>query len=105
MQLPLEIESKKSTLTELCKKYKVSRLFIFGSATKGNFNAESDVDLIAEIDAENPVEKGETIMSLWTELENLFSRKVDLLTAPARNPYLQKQIEATKQLVYVRAGQ
>lgn len=105
MQLPLEIESKKSNLTELCKKYKVSRLFIFGSAAKGNFNEDSDVDLIAEIDTDNPVEKGEAIMKLWTDLENLFSRKVDLLTSPARNPYLQKQIDATKQLVYDRAGQ
>ncbi|MCW4470138.1 nucleotidyltransferase domain-containing protein [Flavobacterium sp. MFBS3-15] len=101
MELAPEIEMKRNKLAELCKKYKVSRLFVFGSMANGNFNSgQSDVDLIAEIDEENPVAKGETIMSLWTELENLFSRKVDLVTGEVRNPYLKKQIEATKQIIY-----
>ena len=82
----------------------MKKLFIFGSAVTHNFNSYSDVDVVAEIDNENPVEKGEAIMKLWTDLENLFSRKVDLLTSPVRNPYLQKQIDSTKQLVYDRTG-
>lgn len=101
MNLAPEIEMRRNKLAELCKKYKVSRLFVFGSMANDNFNStQSDVDLIAEINEENPVVKGEAIMSLWTELENLFSRKVDLLTGDVRNPYLKKQIEATKKIIY-----
>ena len=102
MGLPVEIENKKIRLAELCKQYKVRRLFVFGSLANGTFNSDkSDVDLIAEFEIQNPVEKGENIMHLWTELESLFARKVDLLTSVTmRNPYLQKQIDSTKQLVY-----
>lgn len=101
MELPIEIGNKKYYLAALCEKYKVSRLFIFGSAVNGNYNSKSDVDLIAEIEETNPVEKGENIMKFWSELENLFSRKVDLLTSSqTRNPYLQNQINSTKKLIY-----
>ncbi|KGO94805.1 nucleotidyltransferase family protein [Flavobacterium subsaxonicum] len=106
MALPIEIESNRYKLTELCEKYKVIRLFVFGSLSNGNFNPEkSDVDILAELDEENPVKKGENIMMLWADLEKLFSRKVDLLTSSKmHNPYLQKQIDTTKQLIYDRTS-
>ena len=102
MGLPIEIENKKNKLAELCSKYKVRRLFVFGSLANDNFNThKSDIDLIAEFESQNPLEKGENIMLLWTDLENLFARKVDLLTSVTiRNPYLQKQVDNTKQLIY-----
>lgn len=77
---------------------------MFGSSANENFNSgTSDIDLIAEMDEQNPIEKGENIMKLWSDLEELFSRKVDLLTSQKfRNPYLQKQIDTTKQLIYDR---
>ena len=106
MKLPVEIENKRYKLFELCDKYKVLKLFIFGSATKGNFNTEtSDLDLIVEMTDLNPDEKGETLLKLWAELEQLFNRKVDLLTEKKiKNPYLIKDIENSKLLLYDRAG-
>ncbi|MCK4661294.1 MAG: nucleotidyltransferase domain-containing protein [Bacteroidales bacterium] len=106
MKLPGEIESKLKKLFELCKKHKVIRLFVFGSVSKGNFDPNtSDLDLIVELDNLNPTEKGETLMKLWSELEQLFERKVDLLTnRKIRNPYLMKEIENSKLLLYDRAG-
>jgi len=69
MGLPIEIENKKNKLSELCSKYKVRRLFVFGSLANGNFDSDkSDVDLIAEFESQNPLEKGENIMLLWTDL-------------------------------------
>ncbi len=106
MKLPSEIENKLDLLFELCIKYKVKRVFVFGSIAKGNFNPKtSDVDLMVEIEDLPPSEKGELIMELWSELEKLFTRKVDLLTdLNIRNPYLKKEIENSKYLIYDRAG-
>ena len=106
MKLPPEIENKIDKLTMLCDKYKVNRMFVFGSVVKGNFNpATSDVDFLVEIEDISPVEKGEKLMKFWSELEQLFARKVDLLTSHnIRNPYLKMEIENSKQLVYDRAG-
>lgn len=51
----------------------------------------------------DPLKKGETLLRLWTALEDLFEKKVDLLTdKPIQNPYFKKQVEATKKLVYIR---
>ena len=106
MELPSEIKNKVTKLIKLCNKYKVEKLFVFGSVVKGRFNEKtSDIDLIAEIEDLPPVEKGEIIMKLWSELESLFARKVDLITnMNLKNPYLKKEIENSKILLYDRAS-
>lgn len=106
MKLPKEIEVKLKNLFELCIKYKVVKLFVFGSVSKGFFNPEtSDLDLLVELDIHDPVEKGETLMKFWADLETLFKRKVDLLTEKKlKNPYLLNEIENSKLLLYDRAS-
>ena len=106
MKLPVEIENKIDKLISLCNKYKVKRLFVFGSIAKGNFKPNtSDIDLIAEIEDLSPIEKGELIMNFWSELELLFDKKVDLLTnMNIKNPYLKNNIENSKLLIYDRAS-
>jgi predicted nucleotidyltransferase len=106
MNLPEEIENKLDELFGLCNKYKVNRLFIFGFLSKRNFNSKtSDIDLVIELGDLPPVEHGETLMKFWSELKSLFSKKIDLLTLRSRkNPFLKKEIEDTKLLIYNRAG-
>ncbi len=102
MNLPVEIENKLDKLFELCIKYKVVKLFIFGSSSKGNFNNKtSDVYLIVDIENLPPVEKGENLMNFWTQLD----RKVDLLTNKnINNPYLKEEIDNSKLLLYDKAS-
>ena len=106
MDLPIEIENKVEKLITLCNKYNVIKLFVFGSIVKGNFHPEtSDIDLIVELEDLPPSEKGEKLMKLWSELELLFLRKVDLLSnLNIKNPYLRKEIENSKFLLYDRAS-
>ncbi len=106
MKLPIEIENKIEKLVALCNKYKVNRIFVFGSIAKGSFNPQtSDVDLIVELEDLPPCEKGEILMKLWSELEDLFARKVDLVTnLNIKNPYLRNEIENSKILIYDRAS-
>jgi len=106
MKLPLEIEEKLEKLIELGDKYKVKRIFVFGSIVKGTFNPQnSDIDLIVELEDLPPTEKGELLMKLWTELEKLFARRIDLITnTEVKNPYLRKEIEKSKFLLYDRAS-
>jgi predicted nucleotidyltransferase len=101
------IEKHFDQLVSLCKKYRVERMYAFGSVVSGGFDVEkSDVDLIVELASMPPLEKGEKLLLLWSDLEDLFKREVDLLTdKPIQNPYLKKSIEATKQLIYEREGE
>lgn len=97
------IEQKYQSIDELCKLYKVNRLFAFGSAISDRFNDDSDVDLLVDLQPMSPEERGETLLLLWDALEKLFSRRVDLLTEQSlRNPYLRNNIERTRKLIYDR---
>ncbi|GGF13835.1 nucleotidyltransferase family protein [Hymenobacter cavernae] len=99
--LPL-IANVASQLAALCRTRQVQQLYLFGSAATGNFQpATSDLDFLVTLQSLPPLERGEALMSLWTELEDLFQRKVDLLTPESlRNPYLVQEIERTKKLIY-----
>jgi len=95
-------------LKELCLKHGVFRLYAFGSIVSGTFSVKtSDIDLQVELlPMKDPVTKGLTLLELWDELENLFEKKVDLLTdQPIKNPFFRKALEETKILVYDRASQ
>ena len=96
------IKNNIDQLNEICKNFNVKRLYVFGSLSTDTFDErKSDIDLIVELDQTDPIEKGETLMNLWDKFEELFGRKVDLLSrTQVRNPYLQKGIDKTKQLIY-----
>ena len=44
------IELNIDRIIALCKKYKVNKLFVFGSILSDRFNKESDVDFIVNFD-------------------------------------------------------
>lgn len=91
-------------LIEICERHRVLKLFLFGSLLTKQFDpANSDIDLIVELEPMPPEEKGDHLIDLWDELEEIFQRKVDLLTEqPIKNPFLKANIENTKLLIYDR---
>lgn len=81
--------------------HKVKELFVFGSAVKNTFTKESDVDFVVDFDGVDLVEYADNYFNLKFALESLFNRRVDLLEANGiRNPFLKKQIDSEKQLIY-----
>ena len=102
-----EILKKQKDFTVLCKNHKVKYLYAFGSSVSEKFDPNrSDIDLLVEIDSEDPIDRGEKLLSLWDLFENFFNCKVDLLTdSSIRNPFLRKSIDSTKVLIYDGSGQ
>lgn len=99
------IELNIGKITELCKKYRVKRLFVFGSILTENFNAESDVDFSVDFDRESiqkdKLDWAEVFFGLIEELQSVLGRKVDLVVdSNVTNSYFRKELDATKQLVY-----
>ena len=80
----------------------MKRLYAFGSSTTNLFDENSsDIDLLIEIDENEPLERSEKLLAIWDKLEKFFHRKVDLLTRSSiKNPILRKNIDATKILIY-----
>lgn len=87
----------------VCNEHAVKSLFAFGSVLTDKFNAESDVDFIVDIDSNNPLDYTDHYFALKAALENILKKPIDLLEEKAlKNPFLKKQIDHTKVLVYGR---
>ena len=102
MNLITILKDHNSDFIKICASHRVEKIYTFGSSITNHFDpVKSDIDLIVELDLQDPIEYGETLLYLWNALESFFDRKVDLLTEESiQNPYLRKSIEATKKLIY-----
>jgi predicted nucleotidyltransferase len=80
----------------------VKSLYAFGSSLNDKFKEDSsDIDLLVELNTEDPIKRGQNLIDLWDKLEDYFQRKVDLLTSSSiRNPILRSSIDSSKVLVY-----
>lgn len=96
------VEQKKAALTDLCRRFRVRRLDLFGSATKGTFEQDSsDLDFLVVLEADSSGEYADNYLGLAEALEALFERKVDLVTERSiRNPYFRKVIDTTRKPLY-----
>lgn len=95
------IENNIRKLKALCKKHKVSKLFVFSSVLTDRFSEESDIDFVVNFDKEKVTDYFDNYFNLKYALEDLFKRKVDLLEEQTiRNPYLKKSVNETKILIY-----
>lgn len=96
-----EIISNLEQIKKLCVSNKVKSLFAFGSITNAKYNIESDIDLMVEIEENDPLNYSDYYFRLKSQLQNLLNRNIDLLEQKAiRNPYLKKEIDQTKVLIY-----
>ncbi len=89
-------------IREICSRYHVRELSIFGSALRYDFRPDSDVDLLVEFEPDariGLIEFGQ----LQQDLETLFARKVDLGTKRSLRPVLRDEILASARTVYAAA--
>ena len=85
----------------LCKTHQVKYLYAFGSSITDYYTDESDIDLLIDVDEPDPLNRGELLLSIWSALESLFNRRIDLLTNDSiRNPYLRESIDNSRKLIY-----
>ena len=71
--LPLE------QIAEICRRYDVKQLELFGSILRENFLADSDVDLLVTFEEDSPIGLFE-FADLQEELRALLGREVDLVS-------------------------
>ena len=101
--LPEIVTEHLEEVRELCEKYSVKRLAVFGSAVKGTFDPEkSDLDFVVEfLPNSDPLERGRLYLDLLAQLQDLFSREVDLVSVTAvKNPYFKEVLRLTEQPLY-----
>lgn len=96
------IEAHRSEIAELCRRYQVQRLDVFGSAARvTDFDpARSDVDLLVRYLPEREPDFG-AYLELRDALADRLGRPVDLVMDTAvENPFIRAGIERSRQPVY-----
>jgi len=83
----------------LSKQYGIRRIGIFGSVAMDSARPDSDVDIVVEF--ERPI--GLKFMEFVTYMENLFGKKVDVLTKDGIKNIRVKNVstEIEKNIIYV----
>ena len=89
-------------LVDICRRFDVARLELFGSATTGAFDPKrSDLDFLVEFGEVPRGERFDAFFGLQRALAELFDRHVDLVEAGAlRNPYFIRRVNETRRVVY-----
>lgn len=72
----------------LYRNYSVKEIGLFGSFSEGDFTEESDIDILVEL--EKPI--GWKFFSLELYLEQVFKRKIDLVTTNALRDQIKDHI-------------
>ena len=96
------IEDKREAIGALCRRHRVARLHVFGSALGDDFRpGESDVDLLVDFEPMDGHDKAHAYFDLLDELRDLLGVEVDLvMTGAVKNRYIARDIEQTKQVLY-----
>lgn len=95
-------QEQRARFEQLCRRYHVSRIDLFGSAARDDFDPErSDLDFLVEFQSDAPGGALDTYFGFKESLEELFGRAVDLVEDGAiRNPYLIASINQSREPMY-----
>jgi hypothetical protein len=96
------ILSRRGDIQALCRQFGVKRLDLFGSAAEGEFDRScSDFDFLVDLGEQQPGAYADAYFGLMESLERLLGKPIDLVTEPSlTNPYLRRNIEGTRRLIY-----
>ena len=102
--MPLRIDIPREKIAEFCRKHRVRKLSLFGSALREDFRPDSDVDLLVSF-AEDARYSLFDLAALEEELSSILGRKVDLVEREAieqsENYIRRRHILQSEEPVYV----
>ncbi len=96
------VDQNRPELARLCERHRVKQLGLIGSALRTDFDAvSSDLDFVVEFDHLTTVDAADRYFGLLADLEDLFQRRIDLVSYTAiRNPFFRQVVDRTRVTLY-----
>ena len=97
------IEMNIDKIIALCKKYKVAKLWVFGSILTPRFNDESDVDFLVDFDERNIelLDFADNFFDFIHEIEAVIGRKVDMVVNKSiKNRFFRAEVDENRKLLW-----
>jgi len=92
------IRFPRDKIAEFCKRNRIRKLSLFGSALRGELREDSDIDLLVEFEPGHV--PGLAFFAMQNELSEILGRKVDLNTPQFLSRYFREQVLAEAELQY-----
>lgn len=92
-----QVEAAK--LGDLCRRYRVRELSVFGSAARGEMRADSDIDLLVEFLPDAEIDLVDHA-GLMLDLSHLLNRRVDLVSKKGLKPLIRDSVLEQARLLY-----
>jgi len=100
---PMDLGIEADRIADFCRRWKISKLAVFGSIVQGELRSDSDIDLLVTFDSDADW----TMFDHFTiedELSHLFGREVDLISKRAveenPNPITRREILDSARQIY-----
>ena len=91
----------KARVADLCRRFQVRRLSVFGSVLRADFPDSSDIDVAVIFDRSTPDGSFDQFTGLKESLEKLFGREIDLVSADRiRNPVFARELQNSEKVIY-----
>jgi uncharacterized protein len=78
----------------------VKKAYLFGSYSRNEADADSDIDILVELDHSMPI--GMRFFTYRDELQELLKKKVDIVSYEGISKYIKPAIDKEKVLIYER---
>ncbi|MCA1586962.1 MAG: nucleotidyltransferase family protein [Acidobacteria bacterium] len=85
----MDLRQKRDDILRIAAQYGARNLRVFGSVARGEDRADSDVDLLVDMDPDRSLLD---IVGFGQDLEELLDRRVDVLTGASLHPALRERI-------------
>ena len=99
MLVALGVELPDTAIADICRRYQVKELAVFGSAARGELRPDSDIDFLVEFLPEAEVDLLQHFAA-ERELSEVLGRKVDLVSKRALRSAMREEVLSQARLVY-----
>ncbi len=99
----MNVTLPKDKIADFCKRHRIRRLAIFGSALREDFGPESDIDVLVEFEPDAKIGLI-GFARVENRLTRLLGRKVDLNTPGFLSPYFRDEVLREAEVIYEQAG-
>ncbi len=86
-------------LAEICQRYHVRELALFGSVLRDDFRDDSDIDVLVEFEPDAPIGLFE-LVAMRRELADLIGRDVDLVEKAGLKQVIREPVLRSAETIY-----
>ncbi len=97
--IPEVLQKSKKRISEICRRYKIRELSLFGSQVRGDFTAKSDFDFLVEFEPEARI-GFIALGKIQGELEEIVQTQVDLVPKEGLKPLIKNTVLSEAEVIY-----